>query len=152
MTLQKDSEWQLVEQLLERQQELFTRLDAMSARQSQLIEGDQTDQLLELLASRQSLVDQIAQTSSMLEPYRASWESVMSGANETGRLRIRRRLDALAGLAERVAARDESDRRTLEQRRESIAAEIVQVNRGRGAMAAYQTGAQSGPMLHDQEA
>jgi hypothetical protein len=152
MTTKQDNQWQIVEGLLERQQELFSRLDDMSARQSQLIESDQTDQLLELLAGRQGVVDQIAQTSSMLEPYRASWESVMSGADDQSRIRIRRRLDALAGLAERVATRDETDRRTLEQRRESIASELVQVNRGRGAMAAYRSGGEAGPMLHDREA
>ncbi len=141
-----------VEILLQRQQELFSELDAMSARQSELIEAQDTDRLLTVLAERQSVIDRIADTSVRLEPYRASWDAVIAGLDESGKERVRRRIDLLAELAERVARRDEADRRLLEERRDAVAGEMVQINRGRGAMAAYGTGPQTGARMQDREA
>ena len=141
-----------VERLLEQQQQLFSQLDAMSQRQSELIEAQDTDRLLSILAERQGVIDRIAQTSVRLEPYRASWDAVMGGLDELGRVRVRRRLDVLAETAERIARRDEADRRMLEVRRDAVAGEMMQVSRGRGALAAYQNGRESGPRMQDREA
>ena len=77
---------------------------------------------------------------------------MLAGLDETGRQRVRRRIDVLSELAERVAKRDEADRRLLEQRRDAVAGEMVQINRGRGAMAAYKNGPHAGPRLQDREA
>jgi hypothetical protein len=140
-----------VEILLQRQQDLFSQLDAMSQRQSALIEAQDTDRLLAVLAERQSVIDRIAETSVRLEPYRASWDAVMKGLDEPGRARVRRRIDVLAELAERVAKRDEADRAMLETRRDAVAGEITQINRGRGAVAAYGQ-QQNGPRMQDREA
>jgi hypothetical protein len=140
-----------VEILLQRQQELFSQLDAMSQRQSALIEAQDTDQLLSVLAERQAVIERIAETSARLEPYRASWDAVMRGLDEPGRARVRRRIDVLSDLAERVAKRDEADRAMLEERRDAVAGEITQINRGRGAVAAY-GGKPQGPRMQDREA
>jgi hypothetical protein len=153
MTNRTHGETEHVEHLLERQQELFGDLDRMSQRQALLVQEQDTDQLLEVLSARQQVVDQIAQISTHLEPYRASWDAVMGGLDEIGKVRVRRRLDALAILAERIAKRDEADRQVLEARRETIASELSQVNRGRGAMAAYKAGGVvNGPRMQDREA
>jgi hypothetical protein len=142
--------WEL-ERLLETQQELFTKLESMSQRQSTLIESQETDQLLEVLAERQCVIDRIAENSAALEPFRASWNAVLGGLDEIGKVRVRRRLDMLSALAERIAQRDEADRRLLEERRDAVAGELMQVNRGRGAMAAYRE-AESGPRMQDRHA
>jgi C4-dicarboxylate-specific signal transduction histidine kinase len=142
-----------VERLLERQQELFGELDIMSQRQALLVQEEDTDQLLEVLSTRQQVIDRISEISAHLEPYRASWDAVMGGLDEIGKVRVRRRLDALAILAERIAKRDEADRQVLETRRQTVAGELMQVNRGRGAMAAYRAGdAETGPRMQDREA
>ena len=141
-----------VEILLQRQHELFSQLDTMSERQSSMVEAQDTDQLLTLLAERQGLIDRIAETSAHLEPYRASWDTLLARVDELGRVRIRKRLDALSEIAERIARRDEADRQLLEERRDAVAGEMMQINRGRGAMAAYQTGPGASPRMQDREA
>lgn len=142
-----------IEALLGRQQALFDRLDALGQRQSELIEGDEADGLLELLSERQRLIDGIAEVSGLLEPFKSRWAAVMEELPGAQRERVRRRLDALAGLTARIAQRDEADRQNLERRRDAVAMELAQVSRGRGALAAYGGGRPvSGAKFQDREA
>ena len=142
-----------IDRLLERQHDLFRQLDGLSQRQSVLVTEGQTEALLEVLGDRQRLIDGIAETNAFLEPYRCRWDGVMSGLAEGTRSRMRMRLDAMALLADGIARRDEQDRLELERRRNAVAGELAQINRGRGAVSAY--GAQPGapvPTFRDQEA
>jgi hypothetical protein len=141
-----------IEALLARQLELFAGLDALSERQSELIAGDEADGLLELLSERQRLIDGIAQANALLEPFRSRWSDVMESLGQAERDRVRRRLDELSGLTARIAQRDENDRQQLERRRDAVAAELAQVHRGRGALAAYGGKAEGGARFHDREA
>jgi hypothetical protein len=142
-----------IDRLLERQHELFARLDGLSQRQSLLIAQGQTEALLEVLGERQRVIDGIAETNAFLEPYRCRWDHVMSGLAEAVRGRLRSRLDAMALLADGIAKRDESDRLELERRRNAVAGELAQINRGRGAVSAYGAGPGTPPpTFSDQEA
>lgn len=140
-----------VEELLELQRQLFERLEALGARQGGLIDSDDSVGLLELLAHRQRLVDGIAELNATLEPFRARWGAVLGSLPEVERERVNRRLDALSELAGRIAERDEADRVRLAKRRDAVAAELTQVSRGRGAVAAYGTG-QAPARFQDREA
>jgi hypothetical protein len=142
-----------VETLLVRQEELFGRLDALSRKQSDLIQADETDRLLRLLTERQTVIDQIAETNAVLEPFRARWDAFLDELPEVHRQRVRTRLDAVAQLAGMIAQRDEHDRRELQARRDAMAQELTKVASGRGAVAAY-GGATSGdgPRYQDREA
>lgn len=143
-----------LELLLEQQQGLFTRLDDLSRRQAGLIESDQTDRLLELLAERQVLVDQIATVNASLEPWRARWSTFINELDAGIRERVRLRVEAVSALAQCVAERDEHDRRLLEGRKEAVSVELGHVSRGRGAIAAYGTGSprEAMPRFQDREA
>lgn len=126
-----------VEELLELQHQLFERLAGLSDKQGLLIDQDDSVGLLELLAQRQRLVDGIAELNTTLEPFRARWSAVLASMPDAERERVNRRLEGLAELAGRIAERDEADRVRLERRRDAVAAELKQVNHGRGAVAAY---------------
>jgi hypothetical protein len=144
-----------IEALLRQQQELFTSLDALSIQQAELIESAQTDRLLEVLAERQVLIDAIARLNIDIEPWRARWSEFISALSEAERQHIRQCVEAVAALAERIAARDDRDRSLMEARKGAIAAELGNINRGRGAMAAYSSGGprpESSPRFQDREA
>jgi hypothetical protein len=142
-----------VEELLELQQGLFERLDALGRRQAELIEGDDSVGLLELLAQRQRLIDGITEVNGSLEPFRGRWSAVVNSLPEPERARVNRRIDTLAELAARIATRDDADRAALEKRRDAVASEMGQIGRGRGAVAAYAGGrAPSIPKFQDREA
>ena len=143
-----------VEDLLGMQQALFERLEALGLRQGELIDGDDSAGLLELLAQRQRLIDSIAEVSATLEPFRARWSSLVRSLPEAERYRLNRRLDILADLAGRIAVRDEADRARLERRRDAVGAELTWISRWRGAVAAYGGAGGDGPAprFQDREA
>ncbi len=141
-----------VEGLLDTQHELFDRLDALSQQQSSFIRADETDRLLNLLTERQRVIDQIAGTNAKLDPYRGRWEAFMDELPPTNRERVRKRLDAVAKLADQIAQRDEVDRRELQTRRDAMAHELTKIDNGRGAVAAYGGRPMSQPKFQDREA
>jgi hypothetical protein len=145
-----------VEALLRRQQDLFTKLDVLSAQQAALIQQEQTDQLLDVLARRQIIVDEIGRLSAEIEPWRARWTQFIAALPDADRQRVREQVDAIAILAQRIAARDESDRKLMEQRKGALAVELGHVSRGRGAVAAYGSSGQgngsAAPRFQDREA
>jgi predicted nuclease with TOPRIM domain len=124
-------------ELLEQQESLFLRLDALSRRQSQLVLDEQTDDLLRVLGERQELVEALEQASREAEPYRRRWDEVLAAAAPAQRERIRAQVERLAQLAAEIAARDDADRREIERRRDRLAGDLAGVGRVRGAVAAY---------------
>ncbi|MBK7405787.1 MAG: hypothetical protein IPJ41_14495 [Phycisphaerales bacterium] len=139
-------------ELLEEQETLFLRLDALSKRQSGLVRAEETDDLLQVLQDRQHVVEALEGVSRSIEPFRSRWDEVMSLARPDQRERVRRRVERLAELASEIAARDESDRRTLEQRRDGLAGDLAGLGRARGAVSAYRPKAPpAGARFQDRE-
>lgn len=128
--------------LLDEQEALFVRLDALSKRQHTLIDEDRTDELLGLLHERQAIIGGIEDVAAELQPFRERWDVLLGQANPEQRDRLTQQVDRLADLAARVAARDETDRQLIEHRRDALAGELAGADNARGAVAAY--GAQSG--------
>jgi hypothetical protein len=128
--------------ILESQRDLCTGLEAMSRRQAELIAAGDTDGLLGVLGERQGLVDEVAKLSEELEPLRAVWDRSASLLAPEIRGRVAGLVEEIGGLMEKINARDEADRVSLEQRRAVVAKELGEISRGRGALAAY--GAASG--------
>lgn len=124
-------------EVLRRQESLFERLDALSARQGELIRAEETEALLALLAERQAIVREIEAASVELAPYRRRWEELTGTMAEADRAEVRVRVAAIGALASKVAGQDEADRKLMEERRGAIASELAGVTRGRGAIAAY---------------
>lgn len=140
-------------ELLDEQEALFTRLDALSKRQRALVEGEQTDELLRLLGERQRVVEGIEAASRALRPYRERWEDVLAEAKPDQRDRFSGQVERLSELAARVAARDDADRRLMEERRDRLAADLAGAGRGRGAVSAYGPPAgRPAPKFQDREA
>jgi len=126
-----------IRHLLDEQEALFVRLDALSKRQHELVDGERTDELLRLLAERQSVIDGIGDLALELQPYRERWDSVLIEAKPEQRDRLSQQVERLSDLASRVAARDDADRKLMESRRDSLAGELAGTGRARGAVAAY---------------
>lgn len=126
--------------LLDEQESLFVRLDALSKRQSGLVRDEATDELLGVLGDRQAVVEALDRVSSALDPFRARWDDVLAEARPEVRERLASKVDELAELAGRIAARDEADRRLIEERRDRLAGELAGMTNVRGAVAAYGSG------------
>ena len=131
--------------VLDRQIDLYTRLRELAERQSDLVRGDQPDALLELLAQRQVIVQQVTDLNQQLEPFTRQWSRLVDRLSLDHRRSIGERTGRLDSLIGAIAERDEGDRRTLESRRSSVAAEIHALSTKRAAVAAYRDSAGAAP-------
>lgn len=137
--------------LLDEQIDLYGTLDELSKKQHSVVETDDTDALLRILAERQDVITRITELAKALDPFRADWDANVNSLPDAERTRIRGRLDELAVVMEQIARRDEHDRDIIEQRRTAIGAEIGGTKRSGVALSAY--GGQSrGPRFQDREA
>lgn len=137
--------------LLDQQIDLYGTLDELSKRQHDIVETDDTDSLLRVLAERQSVINRIANLARALEPFRSDWDASVNRLPDAERVRIRGRLDELAIVMEQISRRDEHDRDVIEQRRTAIGAELGGARRTGVALSAY-GGQAKGPRFQDREA
>jgi len=123
--------------VLDEQHRLYTAMRSLGIRQRQAIEGEQTDELLRVLAERQGVIDQITSNDGVLDPYREFWDDLAEDLDEPIKGDIERRLDELGVLMRQITESDEQDRKTLEERRDSVGSQAGGVRRGGAAMRAY---------------
>jgi hypothetical protein len=123
--------------LLERQHELLVQLEVLSRHQIALIEADETERLLDLLRERQRVIDALQDAGEQLEPLRPAWSEALAGLPAAEREAARQRVEAVAVLLDQIALRDGEASQRLKARRDLIAAELLGMERGRGALAAY---------------
>ena len=126
-------------------------LDALSQRQSALVDRDDGTELLSLLGERQVVIDEIARLSGRIDPLRKAWDEVSTKAAASLRGDIDGRINSMAALLHGIRERDESDRVRLEARREAIRREMMQMNTSRQAVGAY-GGSVAGPNYQDRTA
>lgn len=131
--------------ILERQRDLCVQLDAMSARQGEIIASGDTDALLGLLGQRQTVVDEVAALGAELEPLKSVWEAEAWRLSPDQRGKIASTVEEIGRLMERIGQRDEAARADLEARRAGVARELSELSRGRGAVAAYGSAARRDP-------
>jgi len=123
--------------LLEQQRDLYARLSELSDQQSELISSGQTDELLNVLSKRQQLVEQLTQINSRLSPYRDHWSEVAERLPAGDRDRLRRLLDEVQQLLQRILDRDEQDRVELQSARERVGQQLQKTSRAGTARKAY---------------
>ncbi|MDX2114367.1 MAG: flagellar export chaperone FlgN [Planctomycetota bacterium] len=123
--------------ILDRQRELYESLASLSEQQSRCIESDSTDELLAVLDARQRIITQITAANEEITPFVQDWTALSAALTEPQRLQLRSRFDDVARLVTAIAARDEDDRKRLEERRSAVGREIVGLSRGREALGAY---------------
>jgi hypothetical protein len=135
--------------LLDRQRDLYEHLAGLAEEQSACIESDRTDGLLDVLARRQVVIEEISRINEDVAPFVRTWATLVVSLPERHRSALRTRFDAVARLVDRIAARDEADRAALERRRESVGLDIQSISRSRGAVTAYSRLPQSDPVFQD---
>lgn len=119
------------------QHALCVELESLSRAQSALVEGGDTDGVLEVLGQRQIIIDRITRLNGELAPLREQRERLLAALGHAEREHVRGCIDEINAMVESVRTRDEQDREAMERRRSGIAGEISGVTRARGAVAAY---------------
>lgn len=137
--------------VLDRLHERFGALRALCDRQGTLVESDDAEGLVAIMNERQPVIDEIQRIDRELEPLRTQWVAGAPGLPGAFRERIARRIEEIGELSAAVAQRDETDRAAMARRRDEVAERLVEIGRGRGALAAYGRAA-TGPSFQDTEA
>lgn len=123
--------------LLEQQQALVDQLDALARRQAEFIEKSATDQLIILLAQRQTIIDQFTTSQSELASLTQGMDDRLQQATNTQRDRIKALIAEIGDRLAGVMQRDEQDQASLRSNRDSIKQEISALGTARQARGAY---------------
>ncbi len=139
------------EALVERQCALYAALDALSQRQSELVEAGDAEGVLGVLHSRQSVLDELATVAEQQRPLRDRWASSLALIDVPSRERLAARVQAMERLAAEINERDERDRERLAEQRDGIASELASVGKTRRAVSAYGESPAYGARFQDRE-
>lgn len=130
---------------------LYQDLETVSRSQDELVERDDADELLELLAGRQEIVDRLSELDRTFVPLRLGWEQSAPSATPGQRAQVKSRLDAINDLALWVAHRDGAATLRLQRRRDALAEELASLGRSKDARNAYASPHAHGPRFQDRE-
>lgn len=126
--------------LLQQQAELYGKLAQLSTHQSTLIDSnadDAAEQLLRLMSARQVLVDQLAKINEQLEPYRKDWQAIAAKLTDEQKKTIAPLVEQAEKLLADIIARDEADRKRLQQAKTDTGNQLKRVTGASHAAAAY---------------
>lgn len=123
--------------LLDRQLDLFGRLDRLSLEQSASVAEGNADALLSILGRRDVVIQEISELSERVGPIRSAWPDLSAVVPERYRRELRARMDAIEAAVRAINERDDADRKAMERERGAIVEELSAIGRARGAMNAY---------------
>ncbi len=129
--------------VLERQQTLVEQLASMSQTQAGLIAERRTDHLLELLARRQTVIDEFTVCQTQMSAMSRDLDRRLTTVPPTQRDRIRGLISGIGERLREVMQRDHQDQAALHGGREDVLSEMSSLDNGRQARAAYGPAARS---------
>jgi hypothetical protein len=123
---------------LDREQEIYGQLLALSRRQEEIIVADgEVDALLDVLGRKQVMIREIESIERELSPIKERWESEREQAPPARREEVEARVRGLRRTLEEVLELEDRGRSALEARQQELAGEIRKIGRSREAHAAY---------------
>lgn len=126
--------------LLERQHAIVQQLAQLAESQSELVSASHADRLLDLLASRQRLIDEFAATQPRLAELTTGMEARLETVAPAQRDRIRSLIDTIGERLADVMRRDEQDQALLRSNRDQVKQELATLGAAKQARNAYTTG------------
>jgi hypothetical protein len=123
--------------VLSQQRAFLGELDALSQRQSMLIDEPVLEPLLAVLEERQQVVDRITQTARTADQLRVQWERTRDHVPEVHQRQVEKEVEAVVALAEQVQKRDERDHSRLKARLEGVTTELAGLATSKKAANAY---------------
>lgn len=123
--------------MLERQAHLYGALLDLAEHQRALIDAGHAEDLLTLLAKRQTLINEITNISGELEPYRSHWDAFWALVPANQKPHISQLIKTAQDTNAQIAERDDVDRRALAKAKEAVGSQIKQAASSGAAMRAY---------------
>ena len=127
--------------LLTQQRLLYRQLKELAQKQSSLVDGNDPETLLRVLASRQRLIDKLSSIDRELRPIRADWQEIARALPPEQREQALELVDQVQAILGEILASDAKDGEVLQGHQQKIRSEIQGAMKGKQMNRAY---AQSG--------
>ncbi len=138
-------------ELLLRQEKVVGKLLGLAKYQGQLIESKSTDPLLGLLSQRQKLIDEFTLMQGELTRLTEGREEQLRDLDSQTRERIQSLIDEIGDTLNRVMAKDDEDRRTLEGVKGQVQEELASTGAVQKARSAYRGSSVAESQFADQQ-
>ena len=109
------------------------------ARRQRLITGNRPEQLLTVLADRQTLLDELHQLAERMRPYQERWPDLRATLHQGKVDEIDRLLKEVNQLLRGILEKDKADAQLLAAQKQTTGAAIASCKAGRKAETAYAT-------------
>ena len=127
--------------LLTQQRLLYRQLKELAQKQSSLVDGNDPETLLRVLASRQRLIDKLSSIDRELRPIRANWQEIAGALPPEQREQALELVDQVQAILGEILASDAKDGEVLQGHQQKVRRQIQGAMKGKQMNRAY---AQSG--------
>jgi len=125
--------------LLDRQRQLYRHLQSLVDRQAEWVSAGNPDGLLQVLAQRQTLLEDVKKTNDALLPFRQRWDAVCQMLDEQQRSQVTEAVNEINQRLQTIMQRDQKDSEMLQLRCRKIGQQLQMARIGRTAVRAYGT-------------
>jgi predicted nuclease with TOPRIM domain len=115
-------------QALEGQVSCYRRLVKLAELQHGHVQQNQTEALLDVLRSRQSLLDEIMQHERVVGAVKRGWSEFVEGIESDERVRAESLLNETRSLLQQIVSADQNDAMVLQQRKLNLGRQINQAS------------------------
>ena len=122
---------------LDQQVACYRRLAKLAEVQHEYVQQSQTEELLDVLARRQEVLDQIAGFERTIAPAKQRWAAYLAGLDPARRGRAEGLLAETRRLLEQITTADRNDALVLQQRKLNLGREINQAQAARTVNRSY---------------
>jgi hypothetical protein len=123
--------------LLDRQRQLYRNLQALVEKQADLVTAGNPDGLLQILAQRQTLLEDVKKTNDALLPFRQRWDAICQMLDEPQRTQATGAINEINERLQTIMQRDQKDSEMLQLRCRKTGQELQTSRVGRSAIRAY---------------
>jgi hypothetical protein len=135
--------------LLTEQRGLYERLAALSDSQRELITGQRTEQLLTVLAERQTVLADLERLAARIRPFQAEWPRLRARLSADRVQGVEVLLTDIQRLLGGILQKDRDDAQLLAARKQTTAAAVTTCGTGKRADAAYNAQSSAMPMSRE---
>lgn len=129
--------------LLSQQRMLYRQLKELTQKQSSLVDGNDPETLLRVLAGRQRLINKLSSIDRELEPIRSDWQRIAGSLPPEQREQAQELVAQVQEILGEILASDAKDSKALQDHQQKVRREIQGATKGKQMNRAYaQSGAQ----------
>jgi len=131
---------------LEQQLACYRKLARLAEAQREHVQQSHVEALLEVLANRQTILDQLAELESVIKPAKARWQEFLGEIEPDSRSNAEHLLAETRRLLEQIMASDRTDALALEQRKLNLGRQIQLASGARQINRTYAAAAYGKPV------